>query len=265
MMASRILDLEEERVSARGLVPLTPRWITQSAQAEQAATSEDAEAVWIICKANLADRMVRRISWPSHRVGYLVVIGPPRPEALPALEGRFMRVAFVNLGGVLPKEELATVLKAPDRCDRFVGGIVDEETKIATLWRGTFEPLVVPFSAFPPTANGIKPTWDKFTVADFGHTLRFGDYEAATDSILYDYDPEFRRRQNKLRRATEQTLGASIRRLRQQRQLTRNDFEGLDPKTLARIERSEVKKPHQDTLRLIAGRLGVKPEDLVSY
>jgi hypothetical protein len=264
-MANKVLDLEHEKVSARGLVPLTPRWVTQSAQAEQAATSEDAQAVWIIGKPNLTDRVVRRISWPSHRAGYLVLIGTPRPEVLPALEGRFARVAFVNLGGVLPKGELVTVLKSPERRDRFVGGIVDQEAKIVTLWRGSFEPLVVPFSGFPATANGIRPDWREFTVTDYGHTLRFGHYEAATDSILYDYDPEFRRRQNKLRRATERTLGASIRRLRRQRQLTRHDFKGLDPKTLARIERSEVAKPHRDTLKLIADRLGIKPDELGSY
>jgi hypothetical protein len=264
-MATKGFELEKGRVPANKFVPLTPRWITQSSQAEQAAISEDADAVWIIGKPNLTNRVVRRISWPSHRVGYLVLIGKPRPEVIPALEGRFMRVAFVNLGGVLAREELETVLKSPERRDRLLGGIVDQEAKIVTLWRGSFEALVVPFSAFPETANGIGPDWNQFTVADYGHTLRFGDYEAATDSILYDYDPEFRRRQNKLRRATERTLGASIRRLRQQRQLTRNDFEGLDPKTLARIERSEVATPHRDTLELIAGRLGVKPIELDSY
>jgi len=114
---------------------------------------------------------------------------------------------------------------------------VDHEAGIVTLWRGSLEATVVPFSAFPATANGIRPNWNAFTVADYDHTLRFGDYEAATDSILYDFDREFRRRQNKLRTASEQTLGASIRRLRKQRQLTRNDSPSLDPRTLAREPR----------------------------
>ena len=264
-MATKVLQPDGEKESMGHFVPMTPRWISKPSQAEQAATSEDAQAVWIIGKADLTNRVIRRISWPSHRVGYVVLIGTPRPEVLPALEGRFMRVAFVKVGGVLGKDELDAVMKSPQRRDRFIGGIADHEAKIVTLWRGNLEPLVVPFAAFPATANGIEPNWKKFAIADYGHTLRFGDYEAATDSILYDYDVEFRRSQNKLRKATERTLGASIRRLRQQRQLTRNDFDRLDPKTLARIERSEVAKPHQDTLKLIADRLGVKPEELGSY
>jgi len=264
-MASNVLGVEQEALSAGGLAPLTPRWITKPAQAERAATSEDSRAVWIIRSTDLANRVVRRISWPSHRAGYLVLIGAPRPGVLPALEGRFLRVAFVNLGGVLPKDELETVLKSSERRDRFIGGIVDHEAGIVTLWRGSLEAMVVPFSAFPATANGIRPDWNAFTVADYGHTLRFGDYEAATDSILYDFDREFRRRQNKLRTASEPTLGASIRRLRKQRQLTRNDFPSLDPRTLARIERSEVRKPQLETLQRIADRLGVQPSELGSY
>ena len=264
-MSIKVLEPQKKKASVGKVAPMIPRWISQSSQAEQAAVSEDAQAVWIIGKPHLTDRVVRNICWPSHRVGYIVLIGAPRPEVLPALEGKFARVAFVNVGGVLEKEELKTVLKSPQRRDRFVGGIVDQGAMIVTLWRGSLEAMVVPFTAFPATANGIGPDWKQFGVADYGHTLRFGEYEAATDSILYDYDPGFRRRQNQLRKATERTFGASIRRLRRQRQLTRTDFEGLDPKTLARIERSEVAKPHQHTLKLIADRLGVNPDELGTY
>lgn len=264
-MVTKTLNVEQAEESTGRSVPLTLRWVEQVAHAEQAARSEDAKTVWIIRRSNLTDRVVQRISWPSRPAGYLVLIGTPRSEVLPALEGRFVRVAYVNLGGVLPREELEVVLKSPERSDRFVGGLVDKEAKVVTLWRGNLNPCVVPFSAFPATANGIRPDWDRFTVSDYGHTLRFGDYEAATDAILYDFDPQFRRRLNKLRRANERTLGASIRRLRKQRQLTRREFPELDPKTLARIERSEVQKPHEDTLKLIADRLGVKPEELESY
>jgi DNA-binding XRE family transcriptional regulator len=157
------------------------------------------------------------------------------------------------------------VLALPDRSDRFLGGIVDNESKTVTLWRGDLTPMVVQSSTFAATANGIRPDFNKFSVADYGHTLRFGSYEAAADAVLYDFDPDFRRRLNRQRMATEQTLGASIRRLRMQRQLTRDDFPDVDPKTLARIERNEVAKPHAGTLRLIAQRLGVSVDDLGSY
>ncbi len=106
----------------------------------------------------------------------------------------------------------------------------------------------MPFSTFAPTANGIRPDWARFTVTEYGHMLRFGSCEAAAAAVLYECDPEFRRRLRKARMADERTLAASSRRLRIQRQLTRDDFPGITAKTLARIERGEVATPHRDTL-----------------
>jgi hypothetical protein len=185
---------------------------------------------------------------------------------IPALERRFLRVVYVvRTDGCLPREMLRETLQSLDRKDRFVGGMVDKKAGIVTLWRGDLTSLVVPFSAFAPTANGIRPDWDRFTVTDYGHTLRFGSYEAAADAVLYEYDPAFRRRLNRHRIATERGLGASIRRLRMQRRLTRHDFPGIAPKTIARIEVGIVAKPHAGTLQAIAGRLGVRPEELTGY
>ena len=157
------------------------------------------------------------------------------------------------------------VLKSPDRRDRFVGGMVAKEAEIVTLWRGDLTSLVVPLSTFTPTANGIRPDWDRFAVTDYGHTLRFGSYEAAADAVLYECDPEFRRRLKKARIASERTLGASVRRLRMRHQLTRHDFPGIAPRTLARIERGEVARPHHGTLEAFAKRLGVSLKELPTY
>lgn len=264
-MTSELLT-EEQVLTKEAAEPLTPHWVDQEAQAEKAARSHEAGAVWIVQRPMLAKRMVRGILWPSRRAGFLILLGSPPPAMLPALEQRFRRVVYADkAGGFLPREELKAVLKSADRRDRFVGGMVDEETKIATLWRGDLTSLVVPLAAFAPTASGVRPDWKRFAVTDYGHTLRFGPYEAAADAVLYEFDLDFRRRVNKTRIATERTLGASIRRLRMQRQKTRQDFPGLDPKTLARIERGEVEKPHAETLRLIADRLGVKVEELASF
>ncbi len=49
------------------------------------------------------------------------------------------------------------------------------------------------------------------------------------------------------------------------RQLTRDEFPGIEPKTLARIERGEVRRPRPDTLNRIARRLAVAPADLGSF
>ena len=63
----------------------------------------------------------------------------------------------------------------------------------------------------------------------------------------------------------DRSFGGALRRLRLQRGLSRSDFGDLTEKTLARIERGEVKEPHGQTLRIIAERLGVKPHEIQSY
>jgi hypothetical protein len=266
MMTTELLT-KRQLQAAQAAGPLSLHWVDQEPLARRAARSNDAKAVWATEEPRLARRIVQETSWsPGRKAGFLILIGRPCLEVLPALERRFVRVVYmVNGNNCLPREELEVVLKSPDRKDRFVGGMVDKKAEIVTLWRGDLTSLVVPLSTFTPTANGIRPDWDRFTVTDYGHTLRFGSYEAAADAVLYECDLEFRRRMKKARIASERTLGASIRRLRMQRRLTRHDFPGIAPKTLARIERCEVAKPHGGTLESIAQRLAVSLEELPSY
>lgn len=254
----------QTRPSGRG-GSLVLHWVKSLAKAKQAARSKDAHAIWIISKSKLANCIAREVATTcfSGKLGYVVLLKTVRLPLLPALEKRFKQVAFPS--SALPEEELKSVLIAPDRSDRVVGGTVDEPSKTITLWRGDLKPLIVPFDAFSPTAKGIVPRFNLFSVTDYGNTLKFGDYEAAADAVLYEYDPEFRRRLKQRRFANEDSLGASIRRLRMQRQLTRDDFPEIDPKTLARIENGHVRKPHADTLEIIATRLGTRPEELSSF
>ncbi len=79
-------------------------------------------------------------------------------------------------------------------------------------------------------------------MTDYGQTLCLGDYEdSGPMPSLYEYDPDLRCLLNQKRRAEDKSLGASIRRLRQQRQLSRHDIPDVDAKTIARIERNEAR------------------------
>jgi transcriptional regulator with XRE-family HTH domain len=49
------------------------------------------------------------------------------------------------------------------------------------------------------------------------------------------------------------------------RGLSRADFPGIHEKTIARIERGEVERPHGGTLDAIAKWLGVAPEEIETY
>lgn len=244
---------------------LTPNWVRSFKEAARAASSEDNHAVWIVKKEDL-------VNWVAHtiavvktpkRAGYLFLVFNARPALIPALEKRFTAVAFAP--DVLPRDELQEVCKLPDRRDRFIGGIVDKDSRTITLWRGNFESMIVPFDAFPPTANGIRPDFKKFSVIEYGQTLKFGDYESDSAAVLYEFASDFRKRLKQARFAEEQTLGASIRRLRRQRRLTRGDFKDVDSKTIARIEMGTSKTPRASTLEAIAATLGVKRDELSDY
>ena len=133
------------------------------------------------------------------------------------------------------------------------------------LVRGNARSLIIPFAHFPASGDGTRPDFERLSFTDHGRTVVLGDYEAAVDAILYDFDPEYRRRQKKKMHSEEQSFGASLRRLRKQRRLGRDDFGKISAKEIARIERGEVKKPQAHTLKVIAEKLGVLPEDIETF
>lgn len=159
------------------------------------------------------------------------------------------------------------MLNAPlaERRDLCVGGLVDRESGIVVLYRGDLSPLAIPLATFGRAGDGTEPDPEKLEITDFGHTLRFGEYEVAFDAVLYEFDPDYRARLHSKRKAEERTFGASLRRLRTQRGLLRSDFDGVDSKTIARIERGEVGRPHSKTLGILAERLGVRVEEIEKY
>ena len=200
-------------------------------------------------------------------LGDLLLLRSPRAESLPALQTMFRNVVGqVDSFKLLPPEELADVLLASreEARDLFIGGAVDPVSQTLTLARGNLETIVVPLSMFRPSARTV-PDHSKFGVENYGHTIRLGDYEAAADAILYEADPEFRKRENTKRRREEKGFGASLRRLRLQKHVARTEFPGLSPKTIARIERGETAKPHGKTLGTLAKTLGVSPEKIETY
>jgi len=98
-----------------------------------------------------------------------------------------------------------------------------------------------------------------------GRTISLGEYEAAFDAVLYEYDANNRRKLKRRRHRTDRSFGASLRRLRKQRKLRRSDFPGVSDRAIARIERGEVEKPHQSTLEAIASALGVPVDEISNY
>jgi hypothetical protein len=166
---------------------------------------------------------------------------------------------------LLPPEELAEVLGAPNREDLFVGGAVAPADGAVILYRGSLEPVVVPVAWFRARPGGPKPNVASLAITDYGQTVRLGDYEAASDAILYEFDTGSRRRAKRRQLERDRSFGGALRRLRLQKALRRTDFPGVTGKEVARIERGEVKKPHPRTLALLAKRLGVRAAEIPQY
>ena len=232
------------------------------------------ESTWISTSKEKTESLLRAATTflASHQgkkkvLGSLLMLQPPSVESLPALNTIFRRVVGqVRTFKKLPIEELQEVLFAPveESRDLFIGGLYDPATDTLTLTRGNLEPVVVPLSLFQPSGDAAPDPSD-FSVTDYGHTIRLGKYEASAEAILYEVDPDYRRRTNAKRRQEDRGFGPSLRRLRIQKHLTRNDFPGVAAKTIARIERGETGKPQGKTLGVLAKTLAVSPDEIESY
>jgi DNA-directed RNA polymerase subunit H (RpoH/RPB5) len=220
-----------------------------------------------LLKAVASRRAVRGRRTPRRRE-CVVTVASPRLQSVPTLHGLFSQIVGDSPGyRWLPKDELPEVLfdSSIDRSELFIAAAADPVTRTLSLVRGDCQTVVVPFSFFEPSGDGTKPDFSKVRVADFGRTVALGDYEASTDAILYEADRDYRKKVKLQRKVSENSFGASLERLRKQRRLKRHDFPSLSAKTIARIERNEIDKPHGATLQTIAERLGVLPGEIGDY
>jgi len=206
-------------------------------------------------------------SWMTHQrssrpLGALLLVG----ESRKALRTCFRIVVGGEAGiQMLPADELREVLTDGERSDRVIGGVVYRDLEQIVLYRGSLESIAVPFSTFRESGDGTRPRFDKFSVGDYGQTLKFGGYEASVDAVLFELDPHYRKRAKARLRERDSSLGASLRRLRLTKGLKQTNFSGISSKEIGRLERVEIAKPHDATLKAIAKRLGVSVEELGTF
>lgn len=220
--------------------------------------------------------------WVAYRKNPLLgALGPVSPgprsrqrllllQSADAGEREFLQAKFEHVVSpaeglrFMPREALWEVLQSERRADLFLGGSVAFDALV--LIRGSLSNLIVPRAWFKVRPGVPRPDFKDFEIIDGGQTVRLGSFEAASDAILYEFDPEFRKRERKRRAAEDPSFGASVRRLRLQRGLTRSDFRpALCAKEVARIETGQVRKPRQGTLQALAKRLEVDVDQLASF
>jgi len=260
------LVIVEEKRSLRLLVPAGSTVSAGSPRELREALRRTGEgAVWVARAATLARWMSEVESGPKPR-HRLLLLGKAR-----APERAFLRAFFKEVVApdgelrMLPLPALMRVLSAEARGSLLVGAAVARLPRSVVLYRGNLDTLVVPFSWFSPRPGGPRPDFTDVEVIDHGQTLRLGAYEAATDALLYEFDPAWRRDARRRALSEDTSFGASLRRLRLQKGVRREDFGAVSARTLARIERGEVARPHAHTLGLIARRLGVEASVLGTF
>lgn len=264
-MSEQLVVVEERRELASQLGAAKSVSASSPRQVQAAWKKYGRGAIWIALPRPMVKLMatIDPLAKTHHR---LLLFGSPKAPERAFLHAVFERVVVSDDEiHLMKRDDLLEVLGSEHRENLFIGGAVSQAAKSVILSRGDLTPLVVPFSWFTQRPNGPKPDFDDFEIIDSGQTIRLGDYEAAADAVLYEFDAEFRQQERKRRVSTDRSLGGALRRLRLQRGLSRGDFPGLSAKTIARIERGDVKEPHVETLATIAEQLGVKPEMIATY
>jgi hypothetical protein len=263
-MTEAVFLIDHDERFARHFAGLSPKVLRSSDEVREAFETHWRRSLWIAHGASSMQRLsgLRGSPKGDQRLLLLGRVVGARRELLHALF-RFVVAPEDGMTLLLP-DEIAEVFASPHRDDLFIGGAVDATDRVLVLYRGNLEPLVVPLAWFT-RPGGPRAAPDDFEVTDNGQTVRLGAFEAASDAILYELDTEARRRAKQRSIEKDATFGGALRRLRRQRALRREDFEGISAKEIARIERGEVAKPHAETLTKLAARLGVKPEEIETY
>lgn len=228
-------------------------------------TESPKDSVWVSKGTSYLAALAKQSVQPSGNRRLLVL--NPIEEVTHHVLSTWFRFVVVRKGSIslLPPKELLEVLQAKNRDELFIGGAYDSRGRVIVLYRGSVEPIVVPLDWFKEQDGQLRANPRKLSVIDYGQTVKLGDYEAGADAILYEFDEEYRRRAKKRFIDSDPSLGGAIRRLRLQRGLSQRDFAPVPVRTIARIERGEVSKPHSATLKRIADRLSVAVDALASY
>lgn len=260
-----VIVLSKSTSVANRLNRLNPRHCSSASTLEQTKFDSQRDFFVISSEKALTDSFVRRISVRSRPRGRALLLYTPSLKALHSLTSFFRHVAFSVDSGLLERNELFEVLASSRKGELIIGGYVDADSETITLWTGELNEVKVPFSSFQDSGTETSPDFSKFSVIDFGQTIKLGDYEASTESILYENCPNLRKALKKRMANEDTSLGGAIKRLRKQRGLVRNEFGSVSEKTVARIERGEVKNVRDKTLQVIAQKLGVSIDQLKSF
>jgi hypothetical protein len=265
-MSDLLLLVEPRGHATRALGHLAAARLRSESEIRGALDHHRRRALWITPNVGAVRLLVAALAGRTNGDQRLLSLGRTTNARCGLLHAIFRFVVAAGEGvRLLPTDELADILGSPNREDLFIGATAAPNDAAVVLYRGNLEPLVVPLGWFRGRPGGPKPDPRRLAITDAGQTVRLGDYEAAADALLYEFDGAYRRRAKKRAIDQDRSFGGALRRLRLQKGLGRGDFPGVTAKEIARIERGEVKKPHPLTLEILAKRIGVPADQIGSY
>ena len=150
-----LLSKARRRHSVRWFAPLQPEHVSSRQRVHEVVAQANNNSLWISDEKPLTDTLLNALASGTGSLGTMVLLYQPTLASIPVLSRYFHRVVFGGGKGLLPPAELAEVLTAPNKADLFIGGMVDDDSETLTLWRGDLATLTVPFTAFPPSGDGI--------------------------------------------------------------------------------------------------------------
>ena len=235
-------------------------WLKDGHSATILLEQRHRKSIFLISDGAVLNQVVNILANATRCSGSLVVLFCPRVEILPCLQRGMERVIYMDAAGACTAEQTLKILQAPDRHERLIGVLPDAGTATVTFWSGDLRPLVVQAPWLGQRVHAVNFSAGAWRIADGGRSVEIGSSRLAAHDILCQCDAQFRREFRRRQWAADESLGGQVRMLRRKLGLRREDFPGIDAKTVARIERHEIRRPQRETLRLIAQTLGLSDD-----
>ncbi|NNM85270.1 MAG: helix-turn-helix transcriptional regulator [Phycisphaerales bacterium] len=240
-------------------------WLKTPRQVREAVERRRLQSVLLVTDPAMVELVARdtlRLGPLACARGTLVLTVSPRASLLAALQAIFRSVVCLAAAATLEPRDLVNAMASSEACGRLIGAMLDGPSGVLALWRGDARSLAVPIVWFSTQIDLDRAANAVVAIRSGGQELAIGEAVFCSDDVIAAFDPDHRRRLRWRRWQQDTTLGAMVRRRRHELGLRREEFPGIDAKTVARIERGEILRPQRETLRLIAQCLGLDLDSL---
>ena len=217
----------------------------------------------VAANATSLDAIAQAVVSSPRKSGVLVIPWLPRSEIFPVLLRGFYRVLPLAISAFPNNVNGLCDALTAGQSARIVGAVPDLALAAVTFFRADLSAVCVPGPWFEQNGGTGTANINSLQIEDDGTMIRLGPRRWQAHDVIAAFDANFRRTLRRLELIQSDSLGGLIRRTRKQLRLAREEFPGIDAKTIARIERNEIVNPQRETLRLIAQTLGLPVEILL--